>query len=123
MIIGVGIDIIEIDRIKKNMSYWQDKFLKRIFTTKEILYCQKKKFKEQHFAVRFAAKEALFKTLLTKRKNIHWHDIEILANNNKPFFVLHNKIKKIYKDRNIFLSLSHSKKYAQALVVVEKKEE
>ena len=61
MIIGVGVDIIEIDRIQKANDRWGEDFLKHIFNKEEIEYAQKKKFPTQHYAARFAAKEAIYK--------------------------------------------------------------
>ena len=64
MKIACGIDIIEIDRIKENIDKLENKFLDKIFTQKEIQYCEgKKKQKYQHYAARFAAKEARFKKI------------------------------------------------------------
>ncbi|MCW8823989.1 MAG: holo-ACP synthase, partial [Ignavibacteriaceae bacterium] len=63
MVLGLGIDIIEIDRIKKSIERYGDKFLDKVFTQGEINYCNKKFNKYQHYAARFAAKEAVYKAL------------------------------------------------------------
>ena len=121
MKIACGIDIIEIDRIKENIDKLENKFLNKIFTQKEIQYCEgKKKQKYQHYAARFAAKEACFKAIsknLKSKYDITWQDIEVENDKNgKP--QLH--IKKVDTNliENIDISISHCKQYAIANVVV-----
>lgn len=121
MKIACGIDIIEIDRIKENIDKLENKFLDKIFTQKEIQYCEgKKKQKYQHYAARFAAKEACFKAIsksLKSKYDITWQDIEVENDKNgKP--QLH--IKKVDTNliENIDISISHCKQYAIANVVV-----
>jgi holo-[acyl-carrier protein] synthase len=110
MLKGIGIDLIEIERIKKASQ--NKNFLKRIFTEKEISYCLNKKNKYQHLAVRFAAKEAFKKAI---DKNISFKEIEVIKENNKPKIEILNKK---FKNKKIFLSLSHTQKYAVAVVIV-----
>ena len=114
-------DIIEISRIKKSIEETDNKFIERVFTDKEIEYCESKKTqKYQHYAVRFAAKEAVFKSISDKLKNkyeIEWKDIEILNDlSGRPYVnILNSKISNL---KNIDISLSHCKEYAIASVVV-----
>ena len=121
MEIKIGTDIIEISRIKKSIEETDNKFIERVFTDKEIEYCESKKTqKYQHYAVRFAAKEAVFKSISDKLKNkyeIEWKDIEILNDlSGRPYVkILNSKINNI---KNIDISLSHCKEYAIASVVV-----
>ena len=121
MEIKTGTDIIEISRIKKSIEETDNKFIERDFTDKEIEYCESKKTqKYQHDAVRFAAKEAVFKSISDKLKNkyeIEWKDIEILNDlSGRPYVnILNSKISNL---KNIDISLSHCKEYAIASVVV-----
>ena len=80
MEITTGVDIIEVDRIKKAVEDLSDSFLNRVYTTKELEYCQKSdKMKYQHLAARFAGKEAVFKALSSyiDRSKLMWQDIEV----------------------------------------------
>lgn len=121
MKVTCGTDIIEIERIKKAIQEIGNKFLERIFTEKEIAYCESKKIqKYQHYAARFAAKEAVFKAVsgsLEDKYAISWKDIEILNDEqgrpNVNLFILKNK-----GIENIDISLSHCKQYATANVIV-----
>lgn len=92
MQIKTGIDIIEVNRIKEAIQDLDEKFLKRVYTNYEIEYCNSKNnMKYQHFAARFAAKEAVFKAISNKLKSkydISWTDIEIKNDENgKPMFL------------------------------------
>ena len=78
MIIGIGVDIVEIERFRNAMERLKDRFIRRIFTPGEQQYCNGHREPAQHFAVRFAAKEALFKALGTGwAKGVTWLDAEI----------------------------------------------
>jgi holo-[acyl-carrier protein] synthase len=112
-IVGTGIDIIEIKRIKKVIA-GNKAFLKRVFTVREIAYCEEKANKYQHYAVRFAAKEAILKALGSK--GIALIDISIRnLGNGKPEAVLNGKLKKL--EKNIEVSLSHCNEYAVAQAI------
>ena len=76
MILGTGIDIIEIDRIQKAVDRWGDVFLNYIFTPAEIEHARKFKFPYRHYAGRFAAKEAIFKAMGIP--DLSWHDVTII---------------------------------------------
>ena len=121
MKIRCGTDIIEIDRIKDSVDNIGDSFVNRVYTENEIKYCEsKKKQKYQHYAARFAAKEAVFKaisTLLQDKYSICWKDIEVLNDSQgKPIVNLSGvNLKNI---EQIDLSISHCKSYATANVVV-----
>jgi holo-[acyl-carrier protein] synthase len=78
MIFGIGIDTIEVHRIERVISEYGDQFLNRIFTEAEIGYCQSRKFSAEHFAARFAAKEAFSKAIGTGiRRGFIWKEVEI----------------------------------------------
>jgi len=114
MITGIGIDIIEIDRIERAINRWGNHFLKTVFTDKEIAHVTTKKFPYQHYAVRFAAKEAIVKAV-GDNSHISWKDICIRNDKNgTPFaHVNKNKVK-----GTIRISLSHSKNYAVANAII-----
>ena len=116
-----GTDIIEIDRIRKSIEKNGDKFLNSVYTAKEIEYCEsRKKQKYQHYAGRFAAKEAAFKAIskiLQDKYSITWKDVEIIDDKNgRPEIVFLNQ--KYEKIQSIDISLSHCKKYATANVTI-----
>ena len=113
---GIGVDIIEIDRIKAAVGEHGDRFLKRIFTDRELIYCRRrKKLRFPELAVRFAAKEAYSKAIGTGLRGIHWREIEVVNNSNgKPHIALKGKIAK-----KTHVSLSHSENYAVASVFLE----
>ena len=121
MKICCGTDIIEIDRIKKSIEKMDNRFLNRVFTKKEIEYCEsKKEQKYQHYAARFAAKEAAFKTISYKLENkyqICWKDVEVVNNEQgKPIISIIGV--DIGDIKSIDLSLSHCKEYANAVVTI-----
>ena len=127
-ILGMGVDVVEIKRIKKIIKK-NNSFLNRIFTSKEVKYCSKNKKNINCFAKRFAAKEAFVKALgIGFRQNINFNDIDIINNRlGKPSIKLNNllnkKVKLIFKIRkfNIFLSMSDENNYAFASVIITKK--
>ncbi len=115
MIIGTGIDIIEIARVRSAIARWGDRFLERIFNPQEVAYALSHTIPFQHFAGRFAAKEAIYKALGIR--SLSWKDITIGNDaTGKPSCL----IKGLSPDTMIFISISHSKYYAIANAVVEK---
>ncbi|MFA6142704.1 MAG: holo-ACP synthase [Candidatus Omnitrophota bacterium] len=125
MIIGAGVDIVEIFRMKDAIDKWGDGFLTKIFTDREAEYSNSKRFSHQHFAARFAAKEAVVKAIGEPRKfPVKWTDIEVLNDGEgKPMIKFRGdaaKIKKTKKIGEIILSMSHSKNYAIASVILLK---
>ena len=123
-IFGIGTDIVEITRVK-NLFNKDNKFKKRIFSSKEIKYCETKKNKIPYYSKRFAAKEAFSKALgVGISKGISFNEISIKNNKDgAPFIELLGKtksiVKKLLKKKNkIYLSLSDEKKYAIAMVVI-----
>ena len=121
MNITCGTDIIEIERIKKSIEDTNGKFINEIYTKNEIEYCEnRKRQKYQHYAARFAAKEAVFKAIsiiLENKYDISWKDIEIIDDQNgRPHINFINKI--FDKLISIDISLSHCKESAIAYVVM-----
>ena len=121
MKIRCGTDIIEIKRIKDSIDTIGDKFIERVFTRKEIEYCESKaNQKYQHYAARFAAKEAAFKAVsesLNDKYALSWQDVEVENDKNGRPKVSINKINK-QQILDIDLSISHCKEYACANVVI-----
>ena len=121
MKITCGTDIIEIERIKKAIEDGPQNFLNKVYTTKEQQYCESKnKAKYQHYAARFAAKEAVYKAISQKLEDIQdtisLTQIEIQnTRKGKPIVQIHHDKLKI---QNIDISISHCKEYAVATVVV-----
>lgn len=112
-------------RIRKQIETKSSSFASKIFTGKEIDYCESKlKNKSQNYAVRFAAKEAFFKALGTGwRDGLSWKDVEIENDElGKPNVILHGKSKRITQENSILkihISLSHIKEVAVAVVILE----
>lgn len=123
MIFGAGVDIVEVFRMRDAITKWGDNFLSKIFTPREIKYSVSRRFSYQHFAARFAAKEAVVKAFGEPRKSpIKWTDIEVLNDKEgKPVIEFHDdalKLKKNKKVDDIIVSMSHSKNYAIANVIL-----
>ena len=124
MIIGTGIDIIEISRIRKAINKWNPRFLYRIYTSKEIHYCEQKKDScFQSFAGYFSAKEAWIKAIGTGIYGVKWKEIEIRKDNlGKPYIHLSGQALKMAIERGVInsnLSISHTRQLAIAQVILE----
>ena len=124
LIVGCGIDLVKIERIEKIIKKWGDNFIFRIFTPLEREYCEiKKGNKFQSYAGKFAAKEALLKALGLGLRGVNWKDIEVLNNKlGQPVIKLTGKLKEITFEKDIdryFLTISHTKEYAIAQVILE----
>ena len=125
-ILGIGIDIIENNRIKNSIK--NSNFLKRIYSTKELKQSKLSKNKTNFFAKRFAAKEALAKAIGSGfRNNLNFADIEIINDKmGKPYYLENNKIKDLIKKKfnvknfECFLSISDEKKYSTAFTIIQK---
>ena len=127
MILGMGTDIVEIFRMREAIEKWGDNFLSKIFTDREIKYSNSRRFAHQHYAARFAAKEAAVKAFGEPRRfPIKWTDIEVLNDGEgKPIVEFRNDALKLKKRKNvsdILVSMSHSKNYAIANVVLMRKD-
>ena len=119
MVKGVGVDIIEISRIKAIIEKYGDKFFSRILTEIEISYCKSFSNPELHFAGRFASKEAYSKAIGTGiSKHFGWKDIEILNDERGKPYINHLK-KNEYSGYRYEVSISHTKEYGCAVVVCE----
>lgn len=123
MIIGIGNDIIEIDRIKKSIERSGHTFINKIFTQNEIDYCESKHaLKWESYAARFAAKEAVAKAMPSDiDKKISWKDVEIKKHQTGKIEIVlsthaQNLIKPTWK---LFVTLSHNKTMSMATVILE----
>ncbi len=115
--LSIGIDIIEISRIRQAVDNYHNSFLNRVYTCPELDYC---KSDPSRLAGRFAAKEATIKALKMESFPIRWRDIEILADEGKPVLKLHGFALEQASSRNIRnieISLSHCREYAVAMAV------
>ena len=121
MKITCGTDIIEIERVKESIENVGTKFIERVYTEKEIEYCEsRKKQKYQHYAGRFAVKEAAFKAIskiLDDKYSVCWKDFETINDGQgRPSIILHNI--NTEKIESIDVSISHCKEYAIANVAI-----
>ncbi len=121
-IFGIGIDIVETERIAKSIERFGDRFLDRVYTQAERAYCDKMKFPERYYAARFAAKEAISKTFGTGiNHQVGWKDMEVLRRESgEPYVVLSGGAKAFAEENGITevkISLSHADHYAAANAV------
>jgi len=124
MVVGIGIDIVNIDRIERLIARWGNLFLSRVFTEREIIWCQKRARSPECFATRFAAKEAFLKAIgWGLRNGIQWRDIEVENDPmGKPLLAFHRRAKEVLKAHRIkqaLITLSHDRPYAVAHVLLE----
>lgn len=119
--LGIGTDIVEVERIEKSINR-TDKFLEKVFTQREVDYCNSKPNRYERYAGRFCAKEAVSKALGTGVRNFSLTDLEILNDElGKPIIYFNEKLEKLEKDYEIHLSISHCKNYATATAIIFKK--
>jgi holo-[acyl-carrier protein] synthase len=124
MIVGMGIDISEVSRIRTVIEAQKERFLHRVYTENEIAYCEQFKNKFERYAGRFAAKEAAMKALGTGwRLGVRWKDVEVVRETGgRPTVVLQGEARKI-ADRlgvkHISISISHTAEQAIAQVIFE----
>jgi holo-[acyl-carrier protein] synthase len=123
MIYGIGTDIVEVSRIERSICSGNG-FAKKVFSEHEIIYCNTFKYASQHYAARFAAKEALLKALGTGwAGEMEFYEIEVRNNEKgKPELYVSGKVKEILEKENIsgiHVSLSHTATHAVAMVVLE----
>ena len=125
MIVGTGIDIVEIDRIKRSIIKYSDRFKNKVFTQREIDYCHSQADPSKHFAARFSVKEAVLKCFGTGMTGgILWKDVEVdNKKSGQPTLNLYGKGKDLFnqlKIKHIHISITHDKNYAVAHAIAEK---
>ncbi len=124
MIVGLGTDLAEIDRVSRSIERFGDRFLSRIYTPGEIAYCRRKKSFAESFAARFAAKEAGAKALGTGiSRGVSWHEFEVQREpSGRPVMVLSGRAAELARELGavrISLSLTHTGGLAMAVVILE----
>jgi holo-[acyl-carrier protein] synthase len=124
MIIGTGIDIAEVPRIRQSIERFGDRFLRRIYTAGEIRYCESKANRVERYAARFAAKEAAMKALGTGWSHgVRWRDCEVTRlPGGRPTITFHGRADEIAARlgvKNAALSISHTEEQAIAQVILE----
>jgi holo-[acyl-carrier protein] synthase len=124
MILGTGIDLCEVPRLQAKIQAPADDFIAQVFLPGEIAYCGTKRHPAEHFAARFAAKEAVVKALAgAGGKGSFWQDIEIMNEpDGRPVVVLHGRAKELADALGVcrvFVSLTHTRDLAAATVVLE----
>ncbi len=124
MIIGTGVDIVDIERFRNVLERLKERVILRLFTPGEQQFCNGHRDPVPHFAVRFAAKEALFKALGTGwAKGVTWLDVEVRRERqDAPTMLLHGEAQRLSEAKGaqkVHLSLSHSDHWAIAMVILE----
>ncbi len=122
MILGIGTDIVEVTRIGEMIERHGELFLQRVFTEGEIQYCQERKLAMQHYAGRWAAKEAVMKTFGTGfSKGVGWRDIEVMSQRSgQPVIRLSGGAQEMARSMGIdevLISISHCRAYATATAI------
>jgi holo-[acyl-carrier protein] synthase len=122
MVKGIGVDIIEIDRVRRSIEELGKRFLDKVYTSGEIAYCDAKAHRFQHYAARFAAKEALSKALSTGwAGEFRWKDVEVMNEpSGQPAFVFHGTLCELLSGASVMLSMSHSESHVVAMVLIQK---
>jgi holo-[acyl-carrier protein] synthase len=124
MLIGTGVDLIEVERIARSIERYGERFLRRVYTDDEIAYCSRKRSGAESFAARFAAKEAGAKALGTGiSRGVTWNEFQVVRNpGGRPVLELRGRAAQLAKElgvRAISLSLTHTASLAMATVMME----
>lgn len=121
LIIGVGVDVVSISRVKKAIEKCGASFLKRVFTERELEYCFQSGYSYEKLAARFAAKEAVFKAIgRASRSRLGWRGVEVEAVDQEARVVMSETLLNILREkgaRNILISLSHDRTSDVAIAV------
>ena len=125
MIVGIGVDLVDIARVDKLLDAKGDRALRRLFTTDEVAYALARPLPAQHLAARLAAKEAAFKALAgnSLARGIGWREIEVVRGDERPTLVFHGRAAERVAElgvSNVWVSLTHSGTTAAAVVVLER---
>lgn len=123
-IVGLGVDVVEVDRIEAMLARHRTRFLTRVFTQGEVEHSKGRRARAQHLAARFACKEAVMKALGTGLSaGITWHDVEVVTEaSGKPTLVLHGVAQRISRTQKIkrwTISLSHTRHHAVAVAIAQ----
>ena len=123
-VFGIGTDLVDVERIRQSLERYGERFKNRVFTEKEIAYCERYRYSQENYACRFAAKEATLKALgIGKSRGVAWREVEVTrAPGQAPRIVLHGKAAEIADGLGVcrvHLALSHERNLAQAVVTAE----
>ncbi len=120
---GIGVDVVDVKRMKSVLEKQKEYFLNKVFSDMEVTYCKTRKKPYIHFAARFAAKEAVAKAMRTGWSGaFHWRDIEVVNDQTgAPHILLSREVAKALEHCNVHLSLSHTENTVVAFVVLESK--
>jgi holo-[acyl-carrier protein] synthase len=123
MILGIGTDLVEIQRLERAMHRWGERLARRVFTAEEWDVCSRKARPGECLAARFAAKEAFLKALGTGlARGIRWTDVEVPGGRGAPLLRIRGRAREIFEEKGmsrIWVSLTHEGAYSGAVVVVE----
>lgn len=121
MIQGIGVDVVDVERMKLTLEEQGEPFLDKVFTDMEITYCRTRRKPYMHFAARFAAKEAVAKAMRTGWTGaFRWKDVEVVNEaNGAPRILLKSEVAEALSKCTVHLSLSHTESTVVALVVIE----
>ena len=123
-ILGIGVDVVDVKRMKVAIDAWGPALVKKMFTETEVAYCKSKKKPHEHFAARFAAKEAVSKAMETGWSGqFRWRDVEVVNEiSGAPKVVLHDYVASQLAQCRVHVSLSHTENTVVAFAIIEKKE-
>ncbi|MEX2117651.1 MAG: holo-ACP synthase [Bacteroidota bacterium] len=118
---GIGVDVVDVERMKKTLQEQGEPFVSKVFTETEIAYCRSRKSPHEHFAARFAAKEAVSKAMQKGWSGeFRWKDIEVMNEpSGAPKIVLYGELARLLRDTKVHLSLSHTEKTVVAFSIIE----
>jgi holo-[acyl-carrier protein] synthase len=124
MVVGLGVDVVDLERVREALSRSGERFVRRVYTEAEAAYCGRHRDPVPHFAARFAAKEALFKALGTGwSQGVRWRDVEVeRVRGRAPRLVLHGEALRHSQrlgTQTVHCTLSHSAASAVAVVILE----
>jgi holo-[acyl-carrier protein] synthase len=123
-ILGIGVDVVDVKRMKIALDAWGPALVKKMFTDTEVSYCKSKKKPQEHFAARFAAKEAVSKAMETGWSGkFRWRDVEVVNDaSGAPKVILHDYVAAQLEQCRVHVSLSHTEDTVVAFAIIEKKD-
>jgi holo-[acyl-carrier protein] synthase len=123
-IVGIGVDVVDVKRMKVVLDARGASLIKKLFTESEVAYCTAKKNSHEHFAARFAAKEAVSKAMQTGWSGkFRWRDVEVINNpSGAPKVILHDFVAGQLAKCRVHISLSHTENTVVAFAIIEKNE-
>jgi holo-[acyl-carrier protein] synthase len=121
-IVGIGVDVVDVKRMKVVLDSRGTSLIRKLFTESEVTYCMSKKNSHEHFAARFAAKEAVSKAMQTGWSGkFRWKDVEVINNpSGAPNVILHDYVSEQLAKCRVHISLSHTEHTVVAFAIIEK---